>query len=51
MAEKTTTNITISMSKEEVKALRQLALDNDCSVSALVRGWIKERRNEKEEEQ
>ena len=47
MTEKTTTNVTITMSKEELKALRFLALDNDCSVSALVREWIKEHKEKK----
>ena len=35
-------NITVSLSKEEKKALRQAALDNDMSVSELIRKWIKD---------
>ena len=33
-------NITITMTKEEKKALKQSALDNDVSASELVRQWL-----------
>lgn len=39
-AERNLENITITVSKEEKKALKQAALDNDCSVSELVRRWL-----------
>ena len=42
MEDKQTTNLTISLSKEELKALRRIALENDMSVSALIRTWLKE---------
>ena len=37
MNEKNTVNITISVTPAERKALKQAALDNDVSVSALIR--------------
>ena len=37
MAERNLENITITVSKEEKKALKQAALDNDCAVSELIR--------------
>ncbi len=40
MNEKSTVNITISMTPSERKALKQAALDNDVSVSALIRIWL-----------
>lgn len=33
-------NITITVSKDEKRALKQAALDNDCSVSELIRRWL-----------
>ena len=45
-------NITITLSKEEKKQLKQAALDNDLSASELVRKWIREyweQENEKNE--
>ena len=42
MAERNLENITITMTKEEKRALKQAALDNDVSVSELVRRWIAE---------
>ncbi len=33
-------NITITMTKEEKKALKQAALDNDVSASELIRQWL-----------
>ena len=35
-------NFTLTVSKEERKALKQIALDNDITVSALLRLWLKE---------
>ena len=35
-------NITITMSKEDKKALKLMALNNDCSVSELIRRWLAE---------
>ena len=43
-------NITITMTKEEKKALKQAALDNDVSVSELVRRWLAKYWEEKKEE-
>lgn len=37
MSERNMVNITITMSKEERKALKQIALNNDLTVSALIR--------------
>ena len=42
MAEKNTVNVTISVTKEERKMLKQIALENDVSLSGLVRKWISE---------
>lgn len=35
-------NITLTVTPEERKALKQIALDNDTTVSALLREWLKE---------
>ena len=40
MAERNLDNSTVTMTKEEKKALKQAALDNDVSVSALIRLWL-----------
>ena len=44
MAERNMVNLTITMTKEERKALKhkQIALDKDMTVSALLREWLKE---------
>ena len=42
MNDKNTVNITISVTPAERKALKQVALDNDISVSALIRQWLEE---------
>jgi len=42
MADRNLENITITMTKEEKKALKQAALDNDVSVSELIRKWLAE---------
>lgn len=44
MSERNIVNITITMSKEERKALKQIALDKDITVSALIRLWLQEQR-------
>ena len=49
MAERNLENITITVSKEEKKALKQAALDNDCSVSELIRRWLEEYRSKEAE--
>ena len=42
ISDKSTVNITISVTPAERKALKQAALDNDISVSALIRLWLEE---------
>lgn len=42
MTERNMINLTVTMTKEERKALKQIALDNDMTVSALLRKWLKE---------
>ena len=42
MAERNMVNLTITMTREERKALKQIALDKDLTVSALLREWLKE---------
>ena len=49
MSDKNTVNITISVTPAERKALKQAALDNDISVSALIRHWLEEYQAEKEQ--
>ena len=44
MAERNLVNLTVTMTKEERKALRQIALDKDMTVSALLREWLREYR-------
>lgn len=44
MAERNMVNLTITMTKEERKALKQLALDKDMTVSALIRLWLQEQQ-------
>ena len=50
MAERNMVNLTITMTREERKALKQIALDKDMTVSALLREWQK-LYQEKEAEQ
>ena len=50
MAERNMVNLTITMSKEERKALKQIALDNDMTVSELIRLWLQEHQGHKEKE-
>jgi len=46
MAERNMVNITITMSREERKALKQIALDKEITVSALIRLWLKEQQKD-----
>lgn len=48
MVDKNTVNITISVTREERKALKQIALDNDTTVSAMIRKWLEEHQREQE---
>lgn len=50
MAERNMVNLTITMTREERKALKQIALDKDMTVSDLLREWLKVYQ-EKEAEQ
>ena len=49
MAERNLENITVTMTKEGKKAIKQAALDNDVSVSALIRLWLEKYQAEKEQ--
>lgn len=49
MAERSLENITVMMTKEEKKALKQAALDNNCSVPEFIRRWLEEYRIEEAE--
>lgn len=40
--ERNMVNLTLTVTREERKALKQLALDNETTVSALLRQWLKE---------
>ena len=44
LAERNMVNLTITMTREERKALKQLALDKDITVSALIRLWLQEQQ-------
>lgn len=48
MSERNMVNLTITMSKEERKALKQIALDEDITVSALIRLWLQEHKESEE---
>lgn len=48
MADRNMVNLTITMSKEERKVLKQIALDTDMTVSALIRLWLQEHQKEVE---
>ena len=48
MSERNMANLTITMSKEERKALKQIALDEDITVSALIRLWLQEHKESEE---
>ncbi len=48
MAERNMVNLTLTMTREERKALKQIALDRDITVSALLREWLREYREREE---
>lgn len=50
MSDRNFENITITMTKKDKKAIRQIALDNDCSVSELVRRWLSNYKNNAKED-
>ena len=50
MVERNMVNLTITMTKEERKALKQIALDKDMTVSALIRLWLQEQRKDEVKE-
>ena len=50
MAERNMVNLTITMTREERKALKQIALDNDITVSALLRQWLRDYQAKGEKE-
>lgn len=50
MAERNLVNITITMTKEERKALKLMALEEDISVSALLRKWLQEKLEQEKKE-
>ena len=41
MAQRNMINLTVTMTREERKALKQIALDRDITVSALLREWLR----------
>lgn len=49
MAERNMVNLTITMTREERKALKQIALDEDMTVSALLREWLRAYQEKGEE--
>ena len=51
MSNRNMVNITITMTREERKALKQLALDEDedTTASALIREWLKEHIEQQQE--
>lgn len=51
MVDRNLVNITITLSKEERKMLKQMALDKDMSVSALIREWIFEKSGSLKEDE
>ena len=44
MSERRMINLTITMTKEKRRELRQIALDNDTTVSALIRDWLRQHK-------
>ena len=50
MPERNLVNISITMTREERKQLKQMALDKEISVSALIRKWLEEQRKWEEED-
>jgi hypothetical protein len=51
MTERNMVNLTITMTKEERKALKQIALDSDTTVSALIREWLEYHKKVESEKQ
>lgn len=49
MNDRNMVNITVTMTREERKALKQMALDRDTTASALIRKWLKEYQNKEQE--
>lgn len=49
MSNRNMVNITITITREERKALKQLALDEDTTASALIREWLKEHIEQQQE--
>lgn len=50
MAERNMVNLTITMTKEERKALKQIALNQEITVSALIRLWLQEKQKDEMKE-
>ena len=48
--ERNMVNLTLTVTREERKALKQLALDKETTVSALLRQWLKEHMNQEKSE-
>lgn len=46
MAERNMIKLTVTMTKKERKELKQIALDNDVTVSALIREWLQKYKEE-----
>lgn len=49
MEERNMVNMTITMTKEERRAIKLMALDKEISVSALIRKWLAEKMEEEKE--
>ena len=50
MTERNMVNLTITMTKEERKALKQIALNQEITVSALIRLWLQEKQKDEMKE-
>ena len=48
--ERNMVNLTLTVTREERKALKQLALDKETTVSALLRQWLKEHIDQEKSE-
>ena len=48
--ERNMVNLTLTVTREERKALKQLALDKETTVSALLRQWLKEHMSQEKSE-
>ena len=51
MADRNLVNMTITLTKIEKKMVKQMALDRDMSVSALIREWIVEKSDSFKEDE